>query len=166
VERLLLALRQPYNCYKYLTACAHKATLFMIFVYFQSLSAACVSACIFGASFSGFFFRPPPQPHLMASRITSTIEQHASNLFGGVCMSMIGKTLEHYKIGNQPLGKGGMGEVYRASNGCNGERSMTMPGMNPCSRISAWMRVRRIEWKNLRPIGRIICMLGSSFPSI
>jgi serine/threonine protein kinase len=29
-------------------------------------------------------------------------------------MSMIGKTLGHYKIGDQPLGKGGMGEVYRA----------------------------------------------------
>ena len=27
---------------------------------------------------------------------------------------MIGKTLGHYKIGDQPLGKGGMGEVYRA----------------------------------------------------
>jgi eukaryotic-like serine/threonine-protein kinase len=29
-------------------------------------------------------------------------------------MSMIGKTLAHYKIGDHPLGKGGMGEVYRA----------------------------------------------------
>jgi eukaryotic-like serine/threonine-protein kinase len=29
-------------------------------------------------------------------------------------MSMIGKTLGHYKIGDQPLGKGGMGEVYQA----------------------------------------------------
>jgi serine/threonine protein kinase len=29
-------------------------------------------------------------------------------------MSMIGKTLGHYKIGDQPLSKGGMGEVYRA----------------------------------------------------
>src|SRR3989304_9110255 len=29
-------------------------------------------------------------------------------------MSIIGKTLGHYKIGDQPLGRGGMGIVYRA----------------------------------------------------
>jgi hypothetical protein len=38
---------------------------------------------------------------------------YAGNLFWGVYLSMIGKTLAHYEMTSQ-LDEGGMGEVYQA----------------------------------------------------
>jgi serine/threonine protein kinase len=61
-----------------------------------------------------FPFHPPPYPHIIAPKLYQDLQNFTDAGFSGRdVMSMIGKSLAHYAI-TSLIGKGGMGEVYRA----------------------------------------------------